>query len=151
MTPGEALISGFHRAAARCCAPSRGLFGLVASDPTVSRLIDALAAAPEKALKAIRAARTTARDRAWALAGEAAPGAGGEPITIGLDSTLLIAHSDKDRVAPTWKCTFGFNLTEKICEAILALPERVWQPAYDAEGHVRDGAWVAELTGLLDY
>ena len=26
----------------------------------------------------------------------------------------------------------------------------VWTPAYDADGEVRDGAWVAELTGLLD-
>jgi hypothetical protein len=26
----------------------------------------------------------------------------------------------------------------------------VWAPAYDADNAVRDGAWVAELTGLLD-
>ena len=26
----------------------------------------------------------------------------------------------------------------------------MWTPAYDADGEVRDGAWVAELTGLLD-
>jgi hypothetical protein len=26
----------------------------------------------------------------------------------------------------------------------------VWTAAYDADGQVRDGAWVAELTGLLD-
>jgi Transposase DDE domain group 1 len=26
----------------------------------------------------------------------------------------------------------------------------VWQPAYDADGQVRDGAWVAEITGLLN-
>ena len=30
------------------------------------------------------------------------------------------------------------------------LPDRVWEPAYDAGGQVRPGAWVAELTGLLD-
>ena len=35
-------------------------------------------------------------------------------------------------------------------EAILALPDRIWEPAYDASGQVRPGAWVAELTGLLD-
>jgi hypothetical protein len=34
-------------------------------------------------------------------------------------------------------------------EAILALPDRVWEPAYDACGQVRPGACVAELTGLL--
>ena len=40
--------------------------------------------------------------------------------------------------------------TEEMQEAILTLPERVWEPAYDAGGEVRPGAWVAELTGLLD-
>jgi hypothetical protein len=35
-------------------------------------------------------------------------------------------------------------------EAILALPERAWEPAYEAGGQARPGAWVAELTGLLD-
>jgi hypothetical protein len=44
------------------------LFGLVASDPTVSRLVDALAAAGPTALTAIRAARSLARQRAWSLA-----------------------------------------------------------------------------------
>jgi hypothetical protein len=44
------------------------LFGLVASDPTVSRLVDALAAAGPTALTAIRAARSLTRQRAWSLA-----------------------------------------------------------------------------------
>jgi len=29
------------------------------------------------------------------------------------------------------------------------IPKRVWVPAYDADRDIRDGAWVAELTGLL--
>ncbi len=57
-----------------------GLFGPVASDPTVSRLIDRLAADPARALRAIRAARAAARQRAWSLAGQDAPGADGELI-----------------------------------------------------------------------
>jgi DDE family transposase len=44
----------------------------------------------------------------------------------------------------------GMTITEEMQEAILALPDRVWEPAYDAGGQVRPGAWVAELTGLLD-
>jgi len=44
----------------------------------------------------------------------------------------------------------GMTITDDIAEAILTLPERVWEPAYDAGGQVRPGAWVAELTGLLD-
>jgi hypothetical protein len=34
-------------------------------------------------------------------------------------------------------------------EAIAALPARAWTPAVDTEGRHRDGAHVAELTGLL--
>jgi hypothetical protein len=34
--------------------------------------------------------------------------------------------------------------------AIGKIPARARSPAYDGDGQVRDGAWVAELTGLLD-
>ena len=46
-----------------------------------------------RALKAIRAARAAARERAWALAGDNAPGADGGLVTIDLDATIVIAHS----------------------------------------------------------
>ena len=42
------------------------------------------------------------------------------------------------------------TITEDMHQAILTLPDRVWEAAYDAGGEVRRGAWVAELTGLLD-
>jgi hypothetical protein len=208
------------------------LFGPIASDPTVSRLVKTLAEAGPGALRAIRKARAAARARAWTLAGERAPGAGGALIPVDLDATIVIAHSDKEQAAPTWKHTYGFhpmttfidhgpggmgeaaalllrpgnagsntaedhitagrlalnqipahlhkqvlirtdsgggthafldwvtsrrlkysigfNLTGDICAAVLALPQQTWQVAYDADRQVRDGAWVAELTGLLD-
>jgi hypothetical protein len=44
----------------------------------------------------------------------------------------------------------GMTITEDMQEAIPGLPDRIWEPAYDAEGQVRPGAWVAEITGLLD-
>jgi len=50
-----------------------GVFGPVASDPTVSRLVDTLAADADRALKAIDAARSAARVRVWGAAGEHAP------------------------------------------------------------------------------
>jgi hypothetical protein len=210
------------------------LCGPVASDPVVSRLVTALAADQARALRAIRKARAAARERAWALAGDRAPGAGGALILVDIDATIVIAHSDKEEAAPTWKKTFGhhpltafadhgaaaggealalmlragnagsntasehievarlalaqlprrlrrrvlvrtdsgggthdfltwltkpgrqlhyslgFPITEDIQDAILTIPDRVWEPAYDADGQVRPGAWVAELTGLLD-
>ena len=44
-----------------------GVYGRVASDPTVSRTIDALAADADAALKAIDTARAAARATVWAL------------------------------------------------------------------------------------
>jgi hypothetical protein len=88
------------------------VFGLVASDPTVSRLIDALAADAPVALAAIAAARATARARAWSLAGEHAPDHGADaasPLVIDVDATLVTAHSEKESAAPTFKRGFGFH------------------------------------------
>jgi hypothetical protein len=39
----------------------------------------------------------------------------------------------------------GFDLTEPVRAAILALPERAWRPALTQEGEEREGAAVAEL------
>ena len=77
------------------------LAGPVASDPVASRLVSALAADLPRALKAIRSARAAARERAWALAGENAPGADGGLVTVDLDATIVIAHSEKEQAAPT--------------------------------------------------
>ena len=209
------------------------LAGPVASDPVISRLISALATDAPRALRAIRKARAAARERAWALAGERAPGADGSLIPVDLDATIVLAHSEKGKAAPTLKKTFGFHplaafadhgaaaggeplaivlrpgnagsntaaehievtrlalaqlprrarprvlirtdsgggtheflawlaspgrrlhysigitITDEMQQAILQLPDRIWEPAYDAGGQARPGAWVAELTGLL--
>jgi len=39
----------------------------------------------------------------------------------------------------------GYDLTERVRAACLAVPESVWMPALDAGGDPREGAWVAEL------
>ena len=44
----------------------------------------------------------------------------------------------------------GFTMTDDVQDAIGKIPARAWTPAYHDDGKVRDGAWVAELTGLLD-
>ena len=43
--------------------------------------------------------------------------------------------------------SFGYALTEAVRAAILTLPETAWQPAVNGDRELRDGAWVAELTG----
>src|SRR5258707_2155117 len=85
------------------------LFGPVASDPVVSRLIAALAADLPRALTAIRAARADAGERAWELAGDAASGADAGPVTVDIDATIETACSEKEQATPTWKKTFGLH------------------------------------------
>ena len=216
------------------------VFGLVASDPTVSRCIDALAADAPSALAAINTSRATARAAAWRLAGDRSPDHGASaatPIVIDVDATLVTAHSEKEAAAPTFKRGFGHHPLWAFCDhgaagtgeplafllrpgnagsntvtdhktvigAALAqlpgghtrgkkvlvridgaggthglldwlttrrlqysvgftlpgdltaiqtrlaqIPAQLWDPAYDAEGQLRPGAWVAEATGLFD-
>ena len=216
------------------------LFGRVASDPTVSRCIDALAADARSALAAIDRARAAARAAAWAAAGERAPDFActpRNPLIIDLDATLVTSHSDKEYAAATFKRGYGFHpllafvdhgaagtgeplavmlragnagsntaadhitviksalaqlpghrpgtrpgrkvliridgagATHALIEWIVArrmaysigftlpetataliekIPASAWTPAYDANGQLRDGAFVAELTALMD-
>jgi hypothetical protein len=89
-----------------------GVFGRVASDPTVSRTVDRLAADPAAALRAIHTARAQARAQAWRLAGDRAPNHGvdaGAPLIVDIDATLVTAHSDKQGAAPTFKRGFGHH------------------------------------------
>lgn len=46
--------------------------------------------------------------------------------------------------------SIGFAVTEHVRDAIQLVPNPVWTPAVEADGSVRDGADVAELTGLID-
>lgn len=88
------------------------VFGPVASDPTVSRLIGALADHVEAVEAAVNRARRTVRQRVWALAGEHSPTAGvsaDRPLVIDVDATLVNVHSDKEGAAPTFKKGFGYH------------------------------------------
>ena len=56
--------------------------------------------------------------------------------------------------------SFGFPVTAKVRDAVAVLAAAdkqadrdgltVWYPAIDADGEVRDGAWIAEATALVD-
>ena len=84
------------------------VFGSVASDPTVSRLIATLAADVDAATAAIRSARAAARDLVWSRR-RPVPGRPGGQVVIDLDATLVSAHSEKELAAPTFKRGFGFH------------------------------------------
>jgi hypothetical protein len=95
-----------------------GLFGEVASVPTATRTLAALAddGAIDGTVTALDTARAKLRHNAWeqgavpvavaaVLAGEDAG-----PLCLDLDATLVIAHSDdKGGAAKTYKRTFGFH------------------------------------------
>jgi DDE family transposase len=82
------------------------LFGAVASDPTISRLIEALASDPMAVIAAMRAARAAARAKVW---GHHRPVGEGGPVVIDLDATLVGAHSEKEGATANFKRGFGFH------------------------------------------
>ena len=41
-------------------------------------------------------------------------------------------------------------MTAAHSSSVLKVPQDAWTPAYDGDGQVRKGAWVADITGLLD-
>jgi hypothetical protein len=55
-------------------------------------------------------------------------------------------HAFLDHVAARGlRFSVGLDLTERVREAMLTLPESAWQPALTSDGGEREGAWVAEL------
>lgn len=46
--------------------------------------------------------------------------------------------------------SFGFPVDERIQRIVDLIPEACWAPALESGGEIRDGAWVAEATGLVD-
>ncbi|WP_281181822.1 transposase [Streptomyces chattanoogensis] len=84
------------------------VFGPVASDPTVSRLVGSLASGGKRVLAALRTACAEVCERVGQLAGDAAPDSGGQMI-VDIDGILVLAHSEKQDAAATWKKTFGHH------------------------------------------
>jgi len=82
------------------------VFGRVASDPTVSRTVDRLAAGGDAALAAITVATAAARAAAWT---HRSPVPASGAVIVDLDATVVVSHSEKESAAPTFKRTFGFH------------------------------------------
>ena len=92
------------------CEP--GVFGDVASAPTISRMLTTLAEGAPAVIEAIAKARRITRERAWTLADEHSPAAGvsaKNPLVIDLDATLVNVHSEKEQAAPTFKRGYGYH------------------------------------------
>jgi hypothetical protein len=103
-------------------ADQPALFGPVASDSTVWRLLDRLGAVE---LAQVAAARAAARELVWVQRAEttgAAVGparAGGRELSglvIDIDASVVVAHSEKEQAAPTFKATFGYHPILAFCD-----------------------------------
>ena len=44
----------------------------------------------------------------------------------------------------------GFTLPTDFAAQLAKIPNNVWTPAYNSAGEIREGAWVAEITSLLN-
>ncbi|NLT57146.1 MAG: IS1380 family transposase [Actinomycetales bacterium] len=98
------------------------LFGPVASDPTLWRTLDAVDARTRDRLAAARArtrrhvwSQITARHGAIP-ASKVADRDLGRTIVVRLDATLVIAHSEKDLAAGTFKGTWGHHPLTAWCD-----------------------------------
>jgi Transposase DDE domain group 1 len=96
-------------------ADQPGLFGPVASDSTVWRLLAQLG---EPELAAVASARAAAREVAWAQRAEVTGSsvslavAAGQPLpglVIDTDASIVVCHSEKESAAATFKSTFGYH------------------------------------------
>jgi hypothetical protein len=96
-------------------ADQPGLFGQVASAPTVWRLLDRL---DGRELAAVAAARAAAREVVWAqraeVTGAAVPAARAAGVAlpglvVDVDASIVVCHSEKESAAATFKHTFGYH------------------------------------------
>ncbi len=78
----------------------------------------------------------------------------GTDILIRTDSAgcskLFLAHLRSLRERGIRTCfSVGHAVTEPIRGAIRTVPDRLWHPALDQDGSLRDGAEITELTGMI--
>jgi len=85
------------------------IVGAVPSDPTVSQVIDDLAAGGQLVLDAIADAHAAARARVHAAGGGPAGTGPDGLVPLDIDATLVSAHSDKEDAQPTYKRGFGHH------------------------------------------
>jgi hypothetical protein len=75
------------------------------------------------------------------------------------DSPTVLVRSDSAGATHTFaaacrergvRFSFGFPVDGRVQAIVDLVPAECWHPAVEADGSLRDGAWVAEVTGLLD-
>jgi Transposase DDE domain group 1 len=81
------------------------------------------------------------------------------PVPGDPDSPRVLARSDSAGATHLFAAacrkqgagfSFGFPVDERIQAIVDLIPGQCWHPAIEADGEPRDGAWVAEATGMID-
>lgn len=62
-------------------------------------------------------------------------------------ATHLFAAACRERGV---RFSFGFPVDERIQHVVDLIPGRCWHPAIEADGELREGAWVAEATAMIN-
>jgi hypothetical protein len=71
-------------------------------------------------------------------------------VVVRTDSAAATHEFTDELRAARIRFLMGYDLTERVRDAILELPGAAWRPAIRQDGTTREGAWVAELTDHLD-
>ncbi|MGW8879776.1 IS1380 family transposase [Streptomyces mirabilis] len=79
----------------------------------------------------------------------------GTDILIRTDSAgsakAFLAHvRDMHKRGIRTSFSVGYAITEPVRRAVRSMPDHLWHPALNQDGSLRDGAEVAELTGMVD-
>lgn len=72
------------------------------------------------------------------------------PILVRADSAGATHAFVRGLVEANCDYSVGFPIDGRVREALMVVQEEDWVPAREADGTVRQGAWVAELTDLVD-
>src|SRR6266545_937434 len=75
------------------------------------------------------------------------------------DSPRVLARSDSAGASHVFAAacrergvgfSFGFPVDDRVQAIVDPIPDQCWAPAIEADGGLREGAWVAEATGMID-
>lgn len=131
-------------------ADQPGLFGPVASDSTLWRLLERL---DVRRLADVAVARAAARETVWAqraettgrpypparACGRVLPG-----LVLDLDAPIVISHSEKEFAAPTFKGTYGYHPMLATLDGLL--PRRAWSRSVCAIFRLRSACEAIRLS-----
>ena len=79
------------------------------------------------------------------------PGEADGPRLLARSDSAGATHPFAAACRPRWVgFSFGFPVEIRIQQVVDLIPEQCWHPAIQTDDELREGAWVAEATGMID-